>query len=111
MSYPNSPGYAQGSATSKAAADSLTGHGEVASVVLRAVRDALNHGMTVDEAKIIVERALERDFDRSTVAARFTELKMNGMIEETPATRPTPRGRSATVFRITIKGRDFVLNN
>lgn len=111
MTYPNTPGYAQGSTTSKAAAESLVGHGEVAAAVLRAVKGALNHGLTVDEAKIIIERGLERDFDRSTVAARFTELKMNGMIQETPRTRPTPRGRQATVFTITIKGRDFLLNN
>lgn len=111
MSYPQSPGYAKNSDTSKAAAHALTGHGAVSSAVLRAIRDAGNHGMIVDEAKIIIERVFERDFDRSTVAARFTELKEGGMIEETNATRPTPRGRQATVFKITIKGRDFVLNN
>ena len=110
MNYPNSPGYAQGSATSKAAAEALSGHGEISSAVLRAVRDAGSHGLIVDEGKIIIERALERDFDRSTIAARFTELKILGLIEETNQRRKTPRERMAAVFKITIAGRDRCLN-
>lgn len=110
MTYPFTTGFAKGSATSKAAADSLQSRDAVAFAVLQALYVVGAHGYIVDEAKPIVEHALGRDFDRSTVAARFTELKEMGYIEETSATRQTPRGRQAAVHKISIKGRDAVLN-
>ncbi len=111
MTYPNSPGYAKGSDTSKAAAESLSTHGELSFAVLRAVRNAGSIGIIVDDAKALVEDELGRSFDRSTVAARFTELKAQEMIEETDQRRMTPRDRMATVFKITLKGRNYFINN
>lgn len=111
MNYPNSPGYARKSDTSREAAESLSGHRELSLTVLKVIYAAANHGLIVDEAKVIVERAMERDFDRSTIAARFSELKNQGYIEETAERRKTQRQKNATVFRITIKGRDRALNN
>ncbi len=110
MNYPNSPGYAQGSETSRAAAESLSGHSELCLNILAVLRSSVS-GLIVDDVKAMVERNLERSFDRSTIAARFTELKERGMIYETAETKKTPRGRAATVFKLTIKGRDHILNN
>jgi len=89
----------------------LTSQGEVARAVLVALRDAGDHGLIVDESRIMVERALDRDFDRSTIAARFTELKARGMIRETDERRQTPRGRKAAVFKILQSGRDALQLN
>lgn len=110
MTYPNSPGYAQNSATSRSAAEQLTGRGEIASAVLNSFYMSAV-GRTVDELKTSIEAALGRDFDRTTIGARVTELKAEGMVEETPMTRTSARGRQVTVFRLTIKGRDYCLNN
>lgn len=110
MTYPNSPGYAKGSATSKAAADSLPDLTPMCRDILKELYTRPN-GLIVDEVKQGLELSSLRTFDRSTIAARFTELTERSFIKETEYTRKTPRGRQATVYVITIKGRDFLLNN
>lgn len=111
MTYPNTPGFAKWSDTSKEAADLLTDKPQIWYCILNAIKSSNNHGLTVDEVKPMVQWLMQRDFDRSTIAARFTEMKELGYLEETDERRPTPRGRSATVFKITIKGRDYLLNH
>ena len=111
MTYPNSPGYASGSATSRMAAEQLTGRGEIVMAVLRRLYVAANTGRTVDELKASIEATMERTFDRTTIGARVTELQALGYVQPTNDTRKTPRGRQATVFKITVKGMDYCLNN
>lgn len=110
MTYPNTPGFAKGSDTSREAAEQLTDKPKIWWSILNSIKSANSHGLTVDEVKPMIQWLMQRDFDRSTVAARFTEMKELGYLEETDERRPTPRGRSATVWKITVKGRDFLLN-
>lgn len=110
MTYPNTPGHAAGSATSQAAAETLYDREGLHFFIL-AMLYTNPAGFTVDEVKGSLEEAKGRDFDRSTVAARFTELKAKEMIADTNETRTSNRGKSATVWKATIKGRDYVLNN
>lgn len=110
MNYPQSPGYAKGSDTSKAAAESLYNRDGLHFSVLQALYSAPN-GLIVDQVKFIMQKAMNREFDRSTIAARFTELETAGMITSTELRGVTLRGKPATIYKITIKGRDFVLNN
>lgn len=108
--YKNSAGYATGSDTSRQAAQSLFQRGSLQFEVLKALYE--NHaGMVVDDALIHMRNVMKRDFDRSTIGARFTELKDAGLIEATSGRGITARGKSAVVYKITIKGRDYILNN
>lgn len=110
MSYPQSPGYAQGSATSREAAESLYNRDGLHFGVLNALYNN-PHGLVVDDVKSLMQKSMNREFDRSTIAARFTELQAAGMLQETDLRGVTARGKSATIYKLTIKGRDFVLNN
>ncbi len=110
MTYPNSPGYAQGSATSKAAAESLYNRDGLHYAVLNSLYNN-HHGLVVDDVKRLMQVSMKREFDRSTIAARFTELEAAGMLIATEERGRTARGKSATIYKLTIKGRDFVLNN
>lgn len=110
MTYPNSPGYAKGSETSQAAAETLYNREGLHFAVLQCLYNKAQ-GLVVDDVKYLVQRSMGRDFDRSTVAARFTELEAQGLIESTDQRGVTARGKSATIYKITIKGRDFILNN
>lgn len=110
MTYPNSPGYARNSATSREAAETLYNRDGLHFGVLQALYNN-PHGLIVDDVKRIMQIYMKREFDRSTIAARFTELEAAGMIEATDKTAKTLRGKNATIYRATIKGRDYVLNN
>ena len=110
MTYPQTTGYAKGSDTSKAAAESLYNRDGLHFGVLNALYNN-PHGLVVDDVKRLMQAQMKREFDRSTIAARFTELQAAGMLQETELRGVTARGKSATIYKLTIKGRDFVLNN
>lgn len=110
MTYKNSPGFAAGSATSKNAAATLYDRDGIQFGIMTALY-AVPTGLNVDDARRVVETARRRDFDRSTIAARFTELEAAGMVAATDKTSPSRRGKPSTVYKLTIKGRDYVLNN
>lgn len=110
MTYPNTPGFAKGSATSENAARTLYDRDSIQFGILISLY-AVPGGLNVDDTRKQVEVARKRDFDRSTIAARFTELEAAGMIQATDKTAPSRRGKPATVYKLTTKGRDFVLNN
>ena len=108
MNYPDNPGYAQKSETSKQAASRLTCQSELHILILSELSDHGATGLIVDEALPIVINKMQRHFDRSTVAARFTEMKIMGLIETSDLTRLTPKNRSASVFVINQNGLDWL---
>lgn len=121
--YPESPGFVAGSETSREAAESLTTKDILRNCLLDAfsrhytiqmpfynVADkfkglgferpytiGLEIGLTGDEGLVYAHTVLGQDFDRGTIAARFTELKHEGLIVELDRRRPSLRGRSAAV--------------
>ena len=99
MNYPHSPGFAANSDTSREAADRLTSKDELQGFILNYLQHSCIYtGSTVDEAKERCESHFERTFDRSTIAARFTELTEAGQIVLTAEKRLTPRRRKAGVY-------------
>lgn len=109
-SYPDTPGFAAGSETSREAATRLTSKEELHSTILTYMGQmtvvTLNgqrytvggeQGLTGDEALVVCQEMLGRTFDRGTIAARFTELKAAGLIFETAGRRKSLRGRSSAV--------------
>ncbi len=99
MSYPETPGFAKHSETSKEAADLLTNKDELQGFIINYLQHSCIYGgSTVDEAKDRCEQHFERTFDRSTIAARFTELTEEGVIVLTSEKRLTPRRRKAGVY-------------
>jgi hypothetical protein len=99
MMYPHSPGFAANSDTSREAADRLTSKDELQGFILNYLQHGCIYtGSTVDEAKERCESHFERTFDRSTIAARFTELTEEGLIVLTAEKRLTPRRRKAGVY-------------
>lgn len=110
MTYPHTAGYAKNSETSKEAAESVYDReGLQFSVMAILFNNPL--GLVVDDVKMVVEKIKGRTFDRSTIAARFTELKLAEMIEETQYYGKTARGKKAVIYKLTTKGRDYILNN
>lgn len=103
MTYPASPGFAAGSETSKGAADALTGRDAAQREVLKALYHHRD-GLIVDEIKIVIEKTMGREFDRSTVAARCTELEARLLIHATEGRRMSARNRPAAIYKITIDG-------
>lgn len=77
--YPENPGYAKNSNTSFQAAEKLTGKDILYDVIIDYLR-AHPEGATVDDLKIVCEDKMDRDYDRSTIAARFTELTLKNKI-------------------------------
>lgn len=99
MNYPNSPGYARNSDTSREAADRLTSKKALVDLIVNYLEHhQIYDGSTVDEAVVFCQQHLERKFDRSTIAARFTELEAQGVIVRTNDTRQSARGRRAAVY-------------
>lgn len=96
MTFPHSPGFARNSDTSRQAAETLSNKDKMQRLIIEYM-GIMPGGITPDEAKSYLERILDREFDRSTVAARFTELKELGRIIETAERRKTPRGKPAAV--------------
>ncbi len=99
--YPKAPGYARGSDTSKEAADKLTQRTVIHEAILRALT-VNSQGLIVDDAKRFLESYMGRKFDRSTIAARFTELEKLGRIIMTDEKQKTPMGRNAHVYKISV---------
>lgn len=95
--YPNATGYAKNSDTSKMAAEQLRTKTFIREYVLSLLMRHGARGLTPDEAKAIIEKETNQSFDRTTIAARFTELKAIERIKLSGARRPTPRGRMAEV--------------
>jgi hypothetical protein len=87
------PPHVRGSATSKAAADSITPTAaKVRERVRVAIADTGLAGMTCDQ----IEAAL--DMRHQTASARIVELVNSGAILKTDRTRPTRSGRAAAVY-------------
>ena len=95
--YPNSAGYAKGSETSKEAAQKLTSREIISESVLHLVDAAAQFGITVDEARIRIENMLDKDFERSTIAARFSELTKQGTIT-IAGKRDNDKGRKVNYY-------------
>lgn len=96
MPYPNTPGFARNSATSRLAAERLTSREETQGLIIKFLT-ANPEGATADEVKPFIDAALDREVDRGTISARFAEMKEAGLIVETAQQRLTKRGRPATV--------------
>lgn len=98
--YPDQAGFAAGSDTSENAAEKLTMRKELHSFILVTMKTAYPDGFTVDELKVRAEVFFRRTFDRSTIAARCTELSdpKVAKIIATPETRLSPRKRPAHVY-------------
>lgn len=101
--YPDTPGHAAGSQTSKAAAEQLTSKTFLQEKILFFASSQAGNGTTVDEAKQFCETAARRLYDRSTIAARFLELEVDGKLTRSIETRPTPRKRQASVYYLAGK--------
>ena len=100
--YPISAGYAKDSDTSREAAHKVKDRHLIHDVIIELLVHAGKTGLTVDEAKPLVEAKLGRAMDRSTVAARFTELKAARRIYCLTDKRMTPMLRKAHVHVLAI---------
>lgn len=96
--YPESPGYARNSETSQEAAINLKSKDYLYSTILSNMKGMAEYGVIVDEALEVCQKCHNRTYDRSTIAARFTELEAQGRIIRTNKTRKTPRNRKASVY-------------
>ena len=94
--YPQSPGYAKGSETSREAAQRLTSRDAIAEIVLSAVDSSGKFGVTVDEVRPKVEASLGTK-ERTSIAARFTELEAQGLIRKA-GKRDNGRGRNVNYY-------------
>ncbi len=108
--YSQSAGYAKGSDTSRAAAETLYDRDGLQFFVL-AFLYMHSQGLVVDDVKKAAQTRFKRDYDRSTIAARFTELEAAEMIRATDERGKSARGKSATIYKITRKGMDYIINN
>lgn len=95
MSYPDDPGHAKGSKTSKAAAESMK---EKAPTLRAKVLDFIKkqrwRGATDDEIEVAL------DMRHQTASARRRELVLAGLVRATDMKRKTRSGRSATVWAV-----------
>lgn len=98
MNYPEDAGYAKNSDTSREAAESLHDRKAVQNYVVSKIASAGQGGMTVDELKIAAETFFNRGFDRSTIAARCTEMESAKRIQRSNIKRMTPRKRFAYAY-------------
>ena len=84
--------YVKGSATSKAAAQSMQPHaGSIRSRILAEIKKSGAHGLTCDEVEVLM------DLKHQTASARVRELREKGKISTT-SKRPTRSGRQAQVW-------------
>lgn len=92
---PEPPPFARGSATSKAAAESMREHAwSIETQVLAAIRDAGDRGMTCDEVEAMLGGR------HQTISARVHFLaKRRLIIPVEGVTRPTRSGRRAQVYK------------
>ena len=103
MTYPQTTGYAKGSDTSRAAAETLYDREGLQFAVMSCLYNN-PQGLVVDDVKKYVQHIKQRDFDRSTIAARFTELEAAGMLKATDERGTSARGKSATIYKLTASG-------
>jgi hypothetical protein len=97
--YPEIPGHAKGSDTSKAAGQSV----EITARSMRARAYAFIKqvgGATCDEIEV------EFNQRHQTISARLSELRLGGWIERSGSTRPTRSGRQADVYKVRDKAPD-----
>lgn len=93
--YPEGPGHARGSATSRAAADSVRGKlGPAKEKIVAFLRERGVHGGTYDE--IVAGAGLSVP----TVCGRMVELVHAGVVRKTERTRSTASGRQAVVYAL-----------
>ena len=100
MTYPHDVGFQKTSETSFQAARKC---GKTAAVIETAVIQHLmlcrHYGSTVGEAREKIQEWSRKSYDRSTIGARFTELKHRGEIVMTEQTRKDPvSGMNVSVF-------------
>jgi DNA-binding MarR family transcriptional regulator len=101
--YPNAPGFARDSQTSRAAAEAIAPKmRELHRLILAALA---NHGaLTADEIADRLSRHV------LTIRPRLTELKELGYVESARITRPSAIGNSMRVMRLTQLGLNAVKN-
>lgn len=93
MSYPDDPGHAKGSKTSKAAAESMKPKAaSLRSQVLSFIEDKRVWGATDDEIEVAL------GLRHQTASARRRELVLEGLVCDSGTQRKTRSGRSATVW-------------
>lgn len=95
--YPERPGYARGSDTSRAAADSIDDMrlSNLHRQVVEFVRSQGDHGATAEES----EHAL--DLRHQTVSARIRELMLGGRLFDAGKRRLASSGRYVRVLTVT----------
>ena len=96
--YPHAPGAKGMDGTSQDAANAI--HPTV-SHLRRVAMQALDR---LAEATVL-EAVAHTGFARESLQPRFSELRAMGLVEPTGARRPNPSGKSASVLRLTSKGR------
>ena len=96
--YPDKPGAKGPDGTSQDAAEA------VALAVPRLRRLAILTLARLGEATPL-EAIAVAGVPRESLQPRFSELRANGLVEPTGARRPNPSGKSASVLRLTEKGR------
>lgn len=97
--YPRGPGFQKNSDTSREAAKRLTSRESIETEVIKLVEESGAHGVTVDEARDIIQRRLGREFERTSIGARFTELESQGRIVKA-GQRNNGRGRNVNYYKI-----------
>lgn len=96
MRYPETPGYQQGSRTSRAAAISMIQNSKTKRAqIMREMEKTRLCGMTIDEAAMLL------DCQTGSASARMRELELGGEIVKSTATRKTRFGKQAKVYYIT----------
>jgi hypothetical protein len=96
--YPNIPGSKGADGTSQDAAEAI------APSVLHLRRIALQALERLGEATVL-EAVAVSGVTREALGPRFSELRALGLIEPTGARRCNPSGKSASVLRLTGRGR------
>ena len=96
--YGGRPPFVAGSDTSEEAADSVEPTTEsMRQKVLGLIRQAGPYGVTDDEVEVAL------GMRHQTASARRRELGLSGHVRDTGKRRPTRSGRSATIWRESVK--------
>lgn len=96
--YPRAPGFQKNSDTSREAARRLTSRETIEAEVMGLVQQSGAHGITVDEARQVIEGSLGKAFERTSIAARFTELEAQGRIRKA-GQRNNGKGRNVNYYK------------
>lgn len=97
--YPDGPGFARDSETSRMAAEQVDDEGQLVDV-LSCFHSVSHTGATCDEITVMMNEKFPRwrGMECGTVAARMVTLKTKGIIFSKGERRKTRKGRSAEVF-------------